>query len=216
MTSTKAFITSALLLVLVGCGKSSSSPIFKVPVGDSPQRGPADAWVTIVEFADFECPFCRAEQPILADIEAAYAGDVRVVFKHFPLTAIHPHAQAAALAAQCASDQGKFWEMHDLLFTTALDDATLVADAEQIPGLDVAGWQACTSSMAAASRVSTDVALGTELGIDGTPTFVVNGTPVVGAVPENDLRTVIDHARAAATASGIPRADYYDKAVLGR
>ena len=186
-----------------------------MPIGDSPQRGPGDAWVTVVEFSDFECPFCRGEQPILTDIEAIYGADLRVVFKHFPLTSLHPHAQAAAIAAECAGEQGKFWEMHDLLFTTALDDATLLADAQQVPGLDVTDWQACIAAPETANRVAADVALGTSIGIDATPTFVVNGEPVIGAVPESDLRAVIERARAEAIASGIPRANYYDQAVLG-
>jgi len=105
--------------------------------------------------------------------------------------------------------------MHDLLFTTALDDDALLADAEQVPGPDVAAWQACLATSGPASRVAEDVALATNLGIDATPAFIVNGVPVVGAVPESDLRAVIDNARAEAVASGIPRAEDYDKAVLG-
>ena len=87
----------------------------RVPIGDSPQRGPADAWVTIVEFADFQCPFCAREAPVLEDALAPYGADVRLVFKHFPLASIHPYAQHAALAAECAGEQGMFWQMHDLL-----------------------------------------------------------------------------------------------------
>ncbi|OFX19739.1 MAG: hypothetical protein A2V77_15100 [Anaeromyxobacter sp. RBG_16_69_14] len=210
-------LTGALLLAaLLACGQSStSSSLLKVPVADSPQRGPSDAWVTVVEFADFECPYCRSEEAVVEEVESVYAGDLRFVFKHFPLTSIHPHAQAAAIAASCAGDQGKFWEMHNLLFKGALDGAALLADAEQVPGLDVAAWQACIATPDPAKRVAQDVALATSLGIDGTPTFVVNGVEVVGAVPEGELRSAIDHARAVAVASGIPRADYYNKAVLG-
>jgi protein-disulfide isomerase len=217
MTASRRNTATILAIALLACGHSSdpTASIVKVPVGDSPQRGPSNAWVTVVEYADFECPYCRLEQSVLTDIENIYGADLRLVFKYFPLTSIHPHAQAAAVAAECAGEQGKFWEMHDLLFTTALDDATLLADAQQVAGLNVASWQACTTSPAAASRVASDVALGTTLGIAATPTFVVNGVPVVGAVPESDLRAVIDRARAAAIASGIPQAEYYDKAVLG-
>jgi protein-disulfide isomerase len=214
--SVRRSLASGLLAAVVACGRASSAgPLLAVPVGDSPQRGPGDAWVTLVEFADFECPFCRSEQPVLADVEALYGADLRVVFKNFPLAGIHPRAQAAAVAAECAHEQGKFWELHDLLFTTALDDATLLADAARVPGLDLAAWQACLTAPAAAERVAADVALGTGLGIDGTPTLVVNGVPVVGAVPEADLRAAIDHARDEAVASGLPRGDYYDEAVLG-
>jgi protein-disulfide isomerase len=169
----------------------------------------------VVEFADFECPFCRSEEAVVEGIESIYGGDLRLVFKHFPRTSIHPHAQAAAIAASCAGNQGKFWEMHDLLFKGAIDDAALLSDAGQV-GLDVAAWQGCIGTPDPASRIAEDVALATSLGINGTPTFVVNGVEIVGAVPESDLRTTIDHARAVAVASGIPRADYYDKAVLGK
>ena len=171
--------------------------------------------MTVVEFADFECPFCFDEGPVVARLETAYQGDLRLVFKHFPLTSIHPDAQAAAIAAECAGQQGKFWEMHDLLLTTALDGAILLADARQVTGLDVPTWQACLATPDPANRVAADVALATQLGVDSTPTFVVNGAVVVGAAAESELRSVIETARAAAIASGIPRADYYDQAVLG-
>ena len=98
----------------------------------------------------------------------------------------------------------------------ALDNASLLADAQEVPDLDVPAWQACIGTSTPAGRVAEDVALATSLGIDATPTFVINGEPVVGAVPEADLRAVIDRTRAEAVASGIPRAEYYDKAVLGR
>lgn len=218
MTSRPGLTFAALALALLACGQSGgggSPALLKVPVGDSPQRGPSDAWVTVVEFADFECSYCRSEEPVLAGLLATYGADVRLVFKHFPLSAIHPHAQAAAVAAKCAGDQGRFWELHDLLFTTALDDATLLADAQQVAGLDVTAWQACLATPAAAARVAADVTLALGLGIAGTPTFVINGQEVVGAVPESNLRLVIDRARDTAVASGIPRAEYYDKAVLG-
>jgi protein-disulfide isomerase len=215
MSISRSF-AAGLLVALVACGQSSTAGSrLKVPIGDSPHRGPTDAWVTVVEFSDFECPFCRSEQPVLTNIEVTYGADVRLVFKHFPLPSIHPHAEAAAVAAECAREQGKFWEMHDLLFTSALDDATLLDDAEQVPGLDVAAWQACLNAPEAADRVAADLALGTSLGIEATPTFVVNGVPVVGAVSESELRAVIDRARAEAVASGIPRAEYYDRVVLG-
>jgi protein-disulfide isomerase len=214
-THSRTGVTAAgFLAALLACGQPGPpARQLKVPVADSPQRGPSDAWVTVVEFADFECVFCRGEEPVLAEIEATYGRDLRLVFKNFPL---HPHAQAAAVAACCAGDQGKFWEMHDLLFGAALDEAALVAAAKQVPGLVLDAWQACIVTPDPVNRIAADVALATELEIGGTPTFVVNGVEVVGAVPESDLRATIDHARDVALASGIPRADYYDKAVLGK
>lgn len=100
-------------------------------------------------------------------------------------------------------------------FTGPLDGASLLADAGHVPGLDVNQWQACTTVPGAQSRVADDVALGTRLGVDATPTLVVNGETVIGASFEDDLRAVIDRAREAAVASGIPRADDYARAVLG-
>jgi len=206
---------SAALLLLAACGQGATARTrLKVPVGSSPQRGPSDAWVTVVEFADFECPFCRDEEPIVARLEAAHGDDLRLVFKHLPLSGIHPDAEAAAVAAECAGQQGRFWEMHDLLFVAALDGAALLSDARQV-GLDEAAWQACRAAPEPASRVAADVSLAASLGVDSTPTFVVNGEVLVGAVPEGDLSAAIERARAAAVASGIPRAQYYDRAVLG-
>src|SRR6266545_4761555 len=145
MHTWRSLTGAVLLAALFACGQSSTpstpSQLLKVPVADSPQRGPSDAWVTVVEFADFECPFCRSEEAVVADIESIYGRDLRLVFKHFPLTSIHPHAQAAAIAASCAGDQEKFWEMHDLLFKGAIDDAALLSDAGRV-GLDVTAWQA--------------------------------------------------------------------------
>ena len=86
-----------------------------VPVGDSPVRGATTSWVTVVEFGDFECPYCGAEEPVLKQLLQDHP-EVRLVFKNFPLTSIHPHAQPAAIAAECALDQGKFWEMHDAIY----------------------------------------------------------------------------------------------------
>ncbi|HVO18502.1 MAG TPA: thioredoxin domain-containing protein [Anaeromyxobacter sp.] len=218
-TARRALLLAALSALPAACGTSGrpSGALLPVPVEGSPQRGPDDAWVTMVEFADFQCPYCRAEEPVLVDLLSTYGADLRLVFKYFPLAAaIHPYAQAAAVAAECAGEQGKFWEMHDLLFVTALDDATLLADAGQVGGLDLGTWQACTASSEAARVVAADRELGEGLGVPGTPTFVLNGVEVVGAVPEADLEAAIDRARAAAIASGVPRGEYYDQVVLGK
>lgn len=214
-SSWRRYVASVVGGLLLACGSSGGAPrTLRVPVDGSPQRGPGDAWVTLVEFADFQCPYCRAEEPILVDLSTTYGADLRVVFKYLPLP-FHARARPAALAAACADEQGRFWEMHDLLFRGALDDASILADAGQIAGLDVALWQACLGSPEAAAVVDADVSLARRLEISGTPTFAVNGVEVVGAVPEQQLRDAIDAARARAVASGIPQAEYYRKAVLG-
>ncbi len=102
-----------------------------VPVDAAPVRGPADAWVTIVEFSDFECPFCRDAEPTLEAVVAAHPADVRLVYKEYPLP-FHDRAMPAALAADCAGQQLKFWEMHDLLMGGSLDDAALVGYANRL------------------------------------------------------------------------------------
>ncbi len=94
-----------------------------LPVGDSPVRGPADAWVTVLEFGDFECPYCGEEEPTVKQLLQNNV-DVRLVFKNFPLESVHPHALPAAIAAECALDQGKFWEMHDAIYA---DQAAIFA-----------------------------------------------------------------------------------------
>jgi protein-disulfide isomerase len=194
----------------------SSRPLFKVPLGPSPVRGPGDAWVTMVEFGDYECPYCGAEEPIVRALLQAYPTQLRLVFKNFPLTSIHPYAQGAAIAAECAQAQGLFWPMHDLLLQnqTALESQNLPTYAAQA-GLDMTTWQACLMTAAPAQAVAADVTLGTTLGVSGTPTFFINGQEVVGAVPIAQLQAVIEAQLAIAEASGVPAAQYYDAVVLG-
>jgi protein-disulfide isomerase len=214
----------ALALLLAACGGEPAPPppLLRVPLGDSPQRGPADAWVTIVEFSDFQCPYCGMVEPTIEQLLALYPTDVRLVSKHFPLPQ-HANARPAANAAECAraqgtSPDGHFWEMHDLLFAHqgALDAASLAGYAAQIAGLDAAAWQACFDVREYDARVQADLDLGRSLGVGGTPTFAINGQPLVRAAPLDAFKAAVESARAAAIASGIPRAQYYDKAVLGK
>lgn len=215
-------IVLALAALLAACGgggsPTSQSGLMRVPLGDSPQRGPSDpagAWVTIVEFSDFQCPYCGAAEPTVEQI-LANNPDARLVYKHFPLSQ-HANARPAANAAECARAQGHFWEMHDLLFAhqTALDAAALASYAGQINGLDTVAWQTCFDAKTYDDRVTADLTLGQSVGVQGTPTFAINGEPLVGAQPLAAFQAAVDAARAAAIASGIPRAQYYDKAVLG-
>jgi len=218
----------ALLLVaaLAACGGSGDPPAaalpsgarVPVPLGDSPAHGSTTpTWVTIVEFSDFECPFCADAAPTMARLLAAYGDDVQLVYKHFPLEPMHPHARPAAIAAECARVQGRFWELHDQLFAhrAALDDASLAGWAAAA-GLDVAPWQACRATPEPGARVDADRALGASLAVRGTPTFFVNGRMAVGAQPYSYFAAAVDAALAEARASGIPRDQYYARAVLGR
>jgi len=147
-----------------------------IEVGEAPVRGPQmGAPITIVEFSDFECPYCREAHPILARTVAEFEGRVRLVFKHYPLSA-HEHALPAARAAVAAMRQGKFWEMHDTLFENqhALTPSDLERYAREI-GLDVERFREDLASEESLALVQADRALGQEVGVQGTPTIFVNG-----------------------------------------
>lgn len=147
-----------------------------VPVGpDDHVRGPADAPITLVEYGDFECPFCARAYPVVKELEERYAGRLRVVFRSFPLV-VHPRAQAAAEVAEFAADHGKFWEMHDLLYGRRhwLDETDLLDDAR------VLGLDACALAVALREQTYRPVIDevkegGEESGIPGTPAFFLNG-----------------------------------------
>ena len=229
-TWTKSILAAALALALSACGASSTGgpsgadgatpAVLKVPVGSSPVNGPADAWVTIVAFSDFECPYCATVQPTLATVLPEFGGDVRLVFKHFPLS-MHRHARTAAVAATCAHAQGRFWEFHDLAFGEqaalfgASDFEAALASVATRSGLDVTALQACRAAPAADAGVIEDMTLGVRVGISGTPSFVVNGSLLVGARPASVFRAAIEAARTRARASGVPAAQYYEKVILG-
>jgi protein-disulfide isomerase len=162
--------------------------VANVSVDDDPSWGPADAPVTIVEFSDFQCPYCgRFATQTLPQIKQAYEGKILFVFRDFPLSSIHANAEKAAEAAGCANDQGKFWEYHDILYSnqSALDVASLKSYASQL-GLDTATFDECLDSGAHAQEIQKDVQDGTSYGVNGTPAFFVNGLLVVGALPFAD------------------------------
>ena len=149
---------------------------YTIPVGKSPVKGPTDASVTIVEFSDYQCPFCARSEPLIQQALAAYPTQVRLVYKHFPLVAIHPQAMNAALAAAAAQRQGKFWEMHDILFANqrALAPEQIREYARQI-GLDMAKFEADLQSDEVKALVQEDSQLAQRVGVRGTPTIFVNG-----------------------------------------
>jgi protein-disulfide isomerase len=171
-------------------------PRYDVPVeADDPTLGPEDAPITIIEFADFQCPFCqRHALETHAQLIEAYGDQIRFVYKDFPLTSIHPEAYSSALAAACAEEQGQFWEYHDLLYsgTMELGPDTYSAYAEQL-GLDMAEFNACYDEERYAEQVQADYGFGAELGVSSTPTFFVNGIAVVGAQPFSLFAEIIDY-----------------------
>jgi len=164
-------------------------------------RGSREAPVTIVEFSDFQCQYCRAVVPILQQVAARYPDRVRWVFRDFPIEGIHPEAPLAHEAARCAGDQGKFWPYHDLLFEqTNLAPDALKQYAAQI-GLDGGAFAQCLDSRRHRAGVVADVELGSRLGVTGTPTFFVNGRPMIGNLPLAEFQSVIERelTRAATT-----------------
>jgi protein-disulfide isomerase len=170
-------------------------PVVRVEVGTqgAPVRGPAEAPVTLVEFSDFQCPFCKQSQATLKQLQAQYAGKLKLVYRDFPLDQLHPQARAAAEAARCANDQAKFWEYHDVLFAQSpqASSESLRRYAEQT-GLDITAFDRCLSSGLHREAVQRDVEEGTRLGITGTPAFFINGRPVLGAQQIEAFTRVIE------------------------
>ena len=169
-----------------------SAPRIEVKSAGHPELGPAGAPVTIVEFSDFQCPFCGRAEPALKQVREKYGDKVRLVYLDFPL-GIHDHAIDAASAGRCAGEQGKFWQFHDAMFAdqSKLAPADLKADAKKL-GLDTAKFNDCFDKGKYKSGIETDMAEGRELGVDGPPAFFINGRPLTGAQPFEKFQTTID------------------------
>jgi protein-disulfide isomerase len=162
-------------------------------------QGPASAPVTLVEYGDYECPYCGAAYPIVKELQRRLGDRLRFVFRNFPLTNAHPHAEHAAEAAEAAGAQGKFWAMHDALFEhqDALMDEALLAYAAAI-GLDVVRFAGEMEAGTYAGRVREDFMTGVRSGVNGAPTFFINGRRHDGAY---DLESLLEALEAAARAS---------------
>jgi protein-disulfide isomerase len=165
----------------------------QVSLDDDPSKGPAAAPVTIVEFSDFQCPFCSQAAGTVKRILENYKDRVRFVFRDFPSPSIHPRAQKAAEAAQCANEQGKYWEYHDALFAdqSKLAVADLLVTAERL-GLQGDVFKTCLDSGKYAAEVSKDMEEGMKAGVNGTPSFFINGIPVAGAQRYEVFSEIID------------------------
>lgn len=157
-----------------------------------PSRGPDKAPITIVEFSDFECPFCSKGEEVISEVMAAYKDKIKIVFRDFPLP-MHSHAPKAAEAAHCANDQGKYWEMHAKLFANqkSLEVASLKEYAKVL-NLDLDKFSKCLDSGEKAKLVEENQKVGTDLGITGTPAFFVNGILISGAQPMQAFKDIID------------------------
>lgn len=165
---------------------------YEVAVGPSPVKGDEKAAVTIVEWSDFQCPFCSRVAPTLARIEKEYGDQVKLVFKHLPLP-MHTKAPAAHAAAEAAHRQGQFWEMHDRIFAaqSRMDPGHFVAYAQEM-GLDVDRFRDDVDSAGVKKQIDADMAQATELGVRGTPSFFINGRFLSGAQPFEAFKRIID------------------------
>jgi protein-disulfide isomerase len=167
-------------------------PRAKVGAEGRPSRGPADATVEIIEFSDFQCPYCLRAYPIVKQVLSTYGNRVRLVYRHYPLPN-HPDARPAAEAAACAAEQGKFWEYHDQLFEhqAKLGNAELKQYATDV-GLESRQFSECLDTRKYQKDVDADLAAGRDAGISGTPGFFINGRPLDGAQPFEAFKTIID------------------------
>jgi protein-disulfide isomerase len=166
-----------------------------IPIeGNDPVLGAEDAPITIIEFADFQCPYCEKHfLQTYPQLIENYGESIRYVYKDFPLTGIHPQALPAALAAQCALEQGKFWEYHDLLFSGRMDlgEEAYMAYADEL-GLDTTTFTSCYQEARYNDVVRADYNLGVENGVNATPTFFVNGIRLIGAQPYSVFADLIE------------------------
>ncbi len=188
---------------------ASSGGRLTPPVSDDDHAaGPADAPVTLVEYGDYECPYCGMAYPVVKALQRELGTRLRLVFRNFPLAEAHPHARHAAQAAEAASAQGKFWEMHDMLFEHqhALADADLIEYAREL-GLDAERVAQELEDGTHAKRVRDDFRHGVRSGVNGTPTFFINGERYDGSWMNDKkfvgaLRAAVDASREAPLTSG--------------
>ena len=171
-----------------------SAPIVgaSLATADDPAIGPEGAKLTVVEFLDYQCPFCNAVSSTFREMAALYGDRVRFIVRDFPVPDIHPEAVDAAEAAGCAEAQGKYWQMHDRLFNLrgSLAPSDLDRAAEQ-SGLDMAVYRACMDVDARLDEIQEDATAGFNAGVRGTPTFFFNGQPVEGAIPREAFEALI-------------------------
>jgi protein-disulfide isomerase len=195
-----------------GKGMAAAVDIYKVPVGDAPTKGGRQPKVTIVEFSDFQCPFCSRVNPTLAQVMKDYGNDVQIAFRHLPLP-FHDNAMPAAEASEAAREQGKFWEMHDKLFASQanLSRADLEKYAQEI-GLNMGKFKASLDSHKWKDRIKHDSEDAEKYGARGTPNFFINGRNLRGAQPLESFKTTIDEEIKKADGklkSGVSRANLY-------
>jgi protein-disulfide isomerase len=174
--------------------------LYRAPIDlkGAPSKGPDNAPVTIVEFSDFHCPFCRGVQPTLQQVLQKYPNDVRLVYKHFPIDSLHPQARRVAEASWCAQQQNRFWQFHDAVYANPPDaSAAAIKSFATTAGLDMNAFDTCVASGRAEPIVQAHIDEGTHYGVSGTPGFFVNGRLLSGAVPFKSFSEIIDEELAA-------------------
>jgi len=194
-------------------GEADQGTVYKADVKGAPIKGAKDALVTIVQFSDYQCPFCSRVEPTLAKVMDDYKGKVRVAWRDLPLP-FHPNAMPAAIAARAAGDQGKYWEMHDKIFANqqTMDRPTYEKYAQEL-GLNMAKFKAALDSQKGKADIEADAAAGNKIGARGTPAFFINGKFLSGAQPYEMFKTKIDDELKSAEAlvsKGTPRTKVYD------
>ncbi|MCB9760233.1 MAG: thioredoxin domain-containing protein [Alphaproteobacteria bacterium] len=168
-------------------------PRIEVSTDDDPALGSAEAPVTIVEFADYQCGYCRKIYPTLRELLTEYDGKVRLVYRDYPLGGPNPAGMTPAIAANCAGQQGKYWEMHDTLMKASSYSGPELEAHAQSSGLDVAKWKDCMNdNVAQVQEITADFEAGREVGVSGTPAFFINGIFLNGAVPKEQFVSVIE------------------------
>ena len=179
-------------------------PLSEMSYDPARVRGSSDAAVTILEFADFQCPYCKKTESTLKELLKKYDGQVKLAYRDFPLTTIHEHAEMAAEASHCALAQGKYWEMHDAMFAdqAKLDQPTLVNTAAAL-GMDQAQFESCLNSEKYKAIVQQDINAGSEAGVEATPVFFINGELLQGARSEAEFAEIIDRQLASIRSGGV-------------
>jgi len=199
-----------------GAAPAGDTTVYKVPLEEAPIRGPGSALVTIVEFSDYQCPFCSRAHNTMLELEKQYEGKIRIAMKQHPLD-FHPNAKPASLAALAAGEQGKYWEMHDKIFANQqnLDANTFEGYAKDL-GLNVDKWKADQQAAKFQALINKDTALAMQIGATGTPAFFINGRKVSGAQPIDNFKKVIDEELVKANEmvkNGTPADQVYAKAI---
>lgn len=166
--------------------------VYEVNADDDPFIGPKDAKVTLIEFSDFECPFCKRAVPVVKELAQTYNNQIKIVFRDFPLD-FHENAKTAAEAAECADDQGKFWPYHDKLFENQekLDIDSLKLYAKEL-GLNTSEFNKCLDSKKHEAEVEKDIQDGQSADVSGTPTSFINGHKIVGVKPLSEFKKIIE------------------------